>query len=572
MPGLPPLIVQSDGSILLEVDNPLYEEARDSLARFASLEKSPEHFHTYRITPLSLWNAAAAGMPAEAMIDSLTRHGRYDLPDNVRLDILEYVSRYGRLSLVRENDDLLLICHDPSLMAQVTRQPELAPLIKEQRDQSTLVADPAQRGRLKWALVRLGYPAEDLAGYVEGAPLALRLLRVARSGQPFRLRRYQKDAVAHFHAGGAAHGGSGVITLPCGAGKTVVGMGVMEKLQTATLILTPSTVAARQWIDELLDKTSLQPEDIGEYSGQLKQLRPVTVTTYQILTYRPRRSEDFPHFDLFNREDWGLIIYDEVHLLPAPIFRITADIQARRRLGLTATLVREDAREEEVFSLIGPKKYDLPWRELEQQGWIAAADCSEIRIPLSDEERLAYAIAPMKDRYRIAAENPAKLPVLERLLEWHRGDSILIIGQYLDQLHRISKRLKAPLITGRSSVAERRQRFEDLRLKRLNILVVSKVANFSVDIPDVNVAIQVSGTFGSRQEEAQRLGRLLRPKSNGGKAYIYSLVSRDTRDQEFAAKRQLFLTEQGYRYTILYDDEICDEEGPATNLSERECP
>jgi len=328
--GLPPLIVQSDGSILLEVDNPLYEEARDSLARFASLEKSPEHFHTYRITPLSLWNAAAAGMPAEAMIDSLIRHGRYDLPDNVRLDIFEYVSRYGRLSLVREKDDLLLICHDPSLMAQVTRQPELAPLIKEQRDQSTLVADPAQRGRLKWALVRLGYPAEDLAGYVEGAPLALRLLRVTRSGQPFRLRHYQEDAVAHFHAGGAAHGGSGVITLPCGAGKTVVGMGVMEKVQAATLILTPSTVSARQWIDELLDKTSLLPEDIGEYSGQLKQLRPVTVTTYQILTYRPRRSQDFPHFDLFNREDWGLIIYDEVHLLPAPIFRVTADIQARR--------------------------------------------------------------------------------------------------------------------------------------------------------------------------------------------------------------------------------------------------
>jgi DNA excision repair protein ERCC-3 len=521
-----PLVIQSDRTILLEVQNDLYEAARDALARFAELEKSPEYLHTYRLTPLSLWNAAAAGLSAPEIIGALGQYSKYDLPGNIRAEIVEQVSRFGRVRLLRQADALVLASDDAPLMAELARHKAIAPLIRAQPDAYTLLADLADRGRLKQALVGVGYPAQDEAGYTEGRHQPIHLRMPALSGDPFVLRHYQQAAVQVFHAGGAASGGSGVIVLPCGAGKTLVGMGVMAALQTATLILTPSTVAARQWIGELLDKTTLTRDEIGEYTGQAKDIRPVTIATYQIISYRSRRSQGYPHFALFDREDWGLIIYDEVHLLPAPVFRITADLQARRRLGLTATLVREDGHEKDVFSLIGPKKYDVPWKVLEKQGWIATAECHEIRLNLPDDLRMEYALVDDREKYRFAAENPAKLRVLEQVLAKHRHDNVLIIGQYLNQLDKIVARLGVPLITGQTPVAERERLFALFRAGDITCLVVSKVANFAVDLPDANVLIQVSGTFGSRQEEAQRLGRILRPKRNGLLAHFYTLVTR----------------------------------------------
>ena len=530
------------------------------LARFAELEKSPEHIHTYRLTPLSLWNAASSGLSGQDIVGALEKYSKYDLPGNVRVDIYDYISRYGRVKMIMRDGALLLVSDDRPLIAEIARHKRMQPFIIRQADDLTLQVDATQRGHVKLVLVQIGYPAEDLAGYVTGAELSFRLLPVTNSDQPFSLRQYQQEAVDVFYARGQVSGGSGVIVLPCGAGKTMIGMGVMEKLQTATLILTPSTVAVRQWIDELLDKTDLSPDDIGEYSGLVKEIRPVTISTYQILTYRKRRTDTFPHFKLFNERNWGLIIYDEVHLLPAPVFRITAEIQSRRRLGLTATLIREDGRETDVFSLIGPKKYDVPWKDLEKQGWIASAECHEIRLPLPDDLRMEYAVADQRKKFRLSAENPAKLKIIKQLLIKHREDTVLVMGTYLDQLHEIAEAVGAPLITGKTPVRERRKLFEQIRQGELGILVVSKVANFSIDLPDVNVAIQVSGTFGSRQEEAQRLGRILRPKKHGLLAHFYTLVTRDTRDQEFAARRQLFLTEEGYRYEILYDHEIADYE------------
>ena len=557
-----PLVIQSDKSVLLEANNDLYPEARDALARFAELEKSPEYIHTYRITPLSLWNAAAAGLSAAEIVDTLELYSKYDLPNNVRIDILELVSRYGRLKLSKYADNLLLSSTDRALVEEILRNKHLAPLIHSRVDETSLRIETVNRGRLKHALIGFGYPAEDLAGYVEGAGLALALRNPTQGGQPFGLRSYQQDAVDVFHAGGKVTGGSGVIVLPCGAGKTMVGMGVMAALQTQTLILSPSTVAARQWIRELLDKTSLTEDQIGEYTGLAKEIRPVTIATYQIITYRKRKSEEFPHFALFNEADWGLIIYDEVHLLPAPVFRITADLQARRRLGLTATLVREDGRQADVFSLIGPKKVDVPWKVLEKQGWIAEAECVEVRVPLNDTDRMTYALTPDEEKYHFAAANPVKLHVLDALLAKHPDDAILIIGMYLDQLDQVAARYQVPLINGQTPVREREKLFEQFRQGEVRVLVVSKVANFAIDLPDANVAIQISGTFGSRQEEAQRLGRILRPKHNGLLAHFYSITSRDTRDQDFAANRQLFLTEQGYQYTILYDHELASYHPP----------
>jgi DNA excision repair protein ERCC-3 len=553
-----PLVVQSDKTVLLEVQNDLYPDARDALARFAELEKSPEYIHTYRITPLSLWNAAAAGTDAQEVISSLERFSKYDLPVNLRVDITDIISRFGRLKLSRQDDFLLLSSTDQALIEEIVRHKTLAPLIQSRLDALTLLIDPANRGRVKQALITFGYPAEDLAGYVTGETLPFQLRPVSLSGHAWSLRPYQLDSVERFHAGGDLRGGSGVIVLPCGAGKTMVGMGAMSALQTATLILTPSTVAARQWIQELLDKTTLTEDQIGEYTGLEKTIRPVTIATYQIMTYRKRRLDEFPHFALFNQANWGLIIYDEVHLLPAPVFRITAELQARRRLGLTATLVREDGRQTDVFSLIGPKKYDVPWKVLEKQGWIAEAECYEIRVPLQENDRMTYALTPDVEKYHYASGNPAKYEVLDAVLEKHPDDNILIIGMYLDQLDIIAKRYDAPLITGKTPVREREKLFARFRSGEVRMLVVSKVANFAIDLPDANVAIQISGTFGSRQEEAQRLGRILRPKQNGLLAHFYSIVTRDTRDQDFAANRQLFLTEQGYHYTILYAHELQD--------------
>jgi DNA excision repair protein ERCC-3 len=558
-----PLIVQSDRSLLLEVDNKLYSSARDDLARFAELEKSPEHIHTYRITPLSLWNAASAGVSAEIVLGVLERYSKFDLPSNVLTDIKDYISRFGRIKLTKSEDgDLLLRADDPMLIAEVARNKKIQPYVLSQPDRNTLRIDPRMRGHVKHALVLFGYPAEDLAGYTDGDALQLALLEQSvRDGAPFGLRPYQINAASAFWAGGTVHGGSGVVVLPCGAGKTVVGLGTMSQAQTHTLILTPSTTAVRQWIAEILDKTTLTADQVGEYTGDKKEVKPITVTTYQMLTYRPSISAvnentgeigEFPHFEIFTKHDWGLIIYDEVHLLPAPVFRVTAEIQARRRLGLTATLVREDGRETDVFSLIGPKKYDVPWKDLEKQGWIATAECTEIRMPLTPEERMEYTLNDdNRIKYRIAAENPIKIDVLEALLERHQDDCVLVIGQYIEQLNAIAKKFNAPLITGKTPNAERDRLYGEFRSGSLKMMVVSKVANFAIDLPDANVAIQVSGTFGSRQEEAQRLGRILRPKKDGSVASFYTLVTHDTKDQDFSTNRQLFLTEQGYRYNIV---------------------
>src|SRR5438034_9664108 len=561
-----PLIVQGDRSILVEVDNSRYAEARDALAPFAELEKSPEHIHTYRLTNLSLWNAAAAGMTAQAMIEVLERYSKFPLPSNLPANITGIVGRYGRVRLERVSDrgvdtprspdtphsPLRLVCPDRPLLEELIRQPRVREFLGDPLDETSFIVDAAFRGVLKQALISVGYPAEDLAGYTEGAVLPIRLRTgvMANPARPFHVRDYQREAAEIFYAGGDVRGGSGVIVLPCGAGKTIVGLAAMALLQRSTLVLTTSITAVKQWRRELLDKTDLPDDQIAEYTGESKAIGPVTLATYQILTHRPDKKEDFPHFKLFDSRDWGLIIYDEVHLLPAPVFRATADIQARRRLGLTATLVREDGHETDVFSLIGPKKYDVPWRDLEKQGWIATATCTEVRLPLPAERRLEYATAPQREKYRVAAENPLKLEATAALVARHRDDQVLIIGQYLEQPEQIARRFEAPLITGKVPSRDRERLYQQFRTGEVKLLVVSKVANFSIDLPDANVAIQVSGTYGSRQEEAQRLGRILRPKKNGVQAHFYALVTRDTLDQTFAANRQLFLTEQGYRYTI----------------------
>jgi DNA excision repair protein ERCC-3 len=553
-----PLIVQGDRTILLEVDNPLHAVARDAIAPFAELEKSPEHIHTYRLTPLSLWNAAAAGMSADLMVAALEKYSKFPVPSNVPPDLCEMVSRYGRVVLRRVDGQLRLITHDRPLLEELARQRGVRDYLGERLDETSFAIDNAHRGVLKQALISVGYPAEDLAGYTAGAALPLALSPTMQSGLPFVVRDYQQGAVDAFYAGGDVRGGSGVIVLPCGAGKTVVGLAAMAALRTETLILTTSTTAVEQWRREILDKTDLDPALIGTYTGDSKTMAPVTLATYQIVTYRPQKDGEFPHFHLFDERDWGLIIYDEVHLLPAPVFRITADIQARRRLGLTATLVREDHREEDVFSLIGPKKYDVPWRVLESKGWIAEAQCHEVRLGLPAPLRMEYALAEWRDKFRLASENPVKEELLAILLDRYQGpdDRVLVIGQYLKQLRRIAERFDMPLITGQTPNDLRQELYDKFRDGELRRLVLSKVGNFAIDLPDANVMIQVSGTFGSRQEEAQRLGRILRPKNGELPACFYTLVSRDTREMDFAHHRQLFLTEQGYNYEILDESDL----------------
>lgn len=554
-----PLIVQSDRTVLLEVDHPSYEDARDSLARFAELEKSPEHIHTYRISPLSLWNAAAAGLQADQILESLGNLSKYEIPQNISREIAEFIERYGQVRLVKREDRLVLESEDAILIAEIGAHKSVQPFLVGTLDSHSLHIGGQYRGHIKQALIKLGFPVEDLAGYVTGTPLALEMRQKTKDGKPFEMRDYQRSAVRSFHLDGGPRGGSGVIVLPCGAGKTVVALGVLATLQCQALILTANTVALRQWRSELLDKTSLTPDEIGEYSGEEKLIRPVTLATYQILTYRKSKDDEFLHFGLFDEKGWGLIVYDEVHLLPAPVFRITSEIQARRRLGLTATLVREDGREEDVFSLIGPKRYDMPWKLLERQGWIAVAHCREIRLDIPDESRMEYALANRREKFRLASENPEKITVIRALLNRHPGDQILVIGQYIRQLKDIAKAFDIPLITGSTPLNERLQLYDAFRTGAIKRLVVSKVANFAIDLPDANVAIQVSGTFGSRQEEAQRLGRILRPKSDNSIATFYSVISRNSLDQEYAVNRQLFLTEQGYQYTIHDSHEYTEE-------------
>jgi len=490
------------------------------------------------------------------VVDALIRFSRYEVPQNIVAEVRDYVSRYGLLKLVRRDEKLLLTSERSELITEIWRNRSVRPNLLGQVDAHSIEIAPVVRGHVKQALIKIGFPVDDLAGYVAGEDLAIALRATMLDGRPFEPRQYQTEAAELFHAGGSERGGSGVICLPCGAGKTVVGMLAMAKLGKHTIILCTNITAVRQWIRELLDKTTLREDDIGEYTGETKALRPVTVTTYQILTYRKKKGDPFPHFEIFNAMNWGLIIYDEVHLLPAPVFRMTAEIQARRRLGLTATLVREDGREDDVFSLIGPKKYDVPWKVLESQGWIASASCTELRVDLPQDLRLEYALATLRAQIRIAAENPAKFDIVRRLVERHRRGRVLIIGQYLAQLHKISDELDAPIITGKTRNAERDRLFEAFRTGEVPLLIVSKVGNFAVDLPDANVAIQVSGTFGSRQEEAQRLGRILRPKSDGTMARFYAIVTRNTKDQDFASNRSLFLTEQGYSYEILSADEV----------------
>lgn len=542
-----PLIVQSDRTVLLEVAHPQADEARHALAVFAELERAPEHIHTYRITRLGLWNARAAGHQAAEMLEVLDRYSKFPVPTSVATDLTETVNRYGRLVIDRVDTDeasqLRLRSDDPAVLVEVTKSKKVAPLLEGQLDDGSFAVGAWARGELKQELVKLGWPAEDLAGYTPGTPHEFSL-DPERSEQGWDLRPYQQEAIDHFFAGG-----SGVVVLPCGAGKTLVGAGAMATAKTTTLILVTNTVSARQWRDELLKRTTLTPEEIGEYSGQVKEIRPVTIATYQILT--AKRSGEYAHLALLNALDWGLIVYDEVHLLPAPVFKLTAELQARRRLGLTATLVREDGRESDVFSLIGPKRFDAPWKEIEAQGFISPASCFEIRIDLPADERMHYAAAADDERYRIAATAPAKLDVVRDLVAKHAGERILVIGQYLDQIDEIAETLGVPQLTGATPVDERERLFQEFRNGTTPVLVVSKVANFSVDLPEATVAIQVSGSYGSRQEEAQRLGRLLRPKQSGLPANFYTLVSRDTVDQDFAQNRQRFLAEQGYAYTIL---------------------
>ena len=546
-----PMIVQSDRTILLEVDNPGFIDARNALARFAELEKSPEHIHTYRLSPLSLWNAASLGLTSEQVTVDLRRFSKYEIPRNIEFEIAEQMGRYGKLKLTADGGMLRLEATDVHIITEIWNNNQLRLYLDELIDNYTILIAPINRGLVKQSLIKMGFPVEDLAGYTDGQHLDITLRDRAADGGRFGLRAYQHEAVDVFYAGGSERGGSGVVVLPCGSGKTIIGIGVMEKCAMNTLILTTNITALRQWRDELLDKTTLTSDQIGEYSGEVKNIKPVTIATYHILTYRRNKLQEFPHFSLFNREDWGLIVYDEVHLLPAPVFRYTADIQAKRRLGLTATLVREDGRETDVFSLIGPKKYDIPWKDLERQGWIATATCTEVRVPLTEDSRMLYATSTLRRKHRIAAENPVKNEVVEHLIDRHRNDLVLVIGQYLTQLEAIALQFNAPIITGKVDNLEREKLYRAFRSGEIKLLVVSKVANFAVDLPDANVAIQVSGTFGSRQEEAQRLGRILRPKKDGSSARFYSVVTRETLDQEFSAKRQLFLTEQGYAYEIV---------------------
>ncbi|MFZ4123834.1 MAG: DNA repair helicase XPB [Candidatus Planktophila sp.] len=540
-----PLIVQSDKTLLLDIDHAMSTECRRAIAPFAELERSPEHIHTYRLTNLGLWNARAAGHDAEMVIDTLIKYSRYAVPHSILVDVAETMSRYGRLRLEADPiHGLILVTTDTAVLEEVIRAKKIAPLLGVRIDNETIAVHPSQRGQIKQSLLRLGWPAEDFAGYVDG-----QAHDIALKEDGWKIRPYQELAAEGFW-----HGGSGVVVLPCGAGKTIVGAAAMAHAKATTLILVTNTVAARQWREELLKRTTLNEDEIGEYSGAKKEIRPVTIATYQVMT--KKKDGVYAHLDLFDTHDWGLIIYDEVHLLPAPIFRFTADIQSRRRLGLTATLVREDGMEGEVFSLIGPKRFDVPWKEIESQGYIAPAQCVEVRVNLSETERLSYATAEPEERYRFCATTRTKRNVVESLVAHHAGEQILVIGQYIDQLDELSEVLGVPLIKGETPVKEREILFNKFRTGEVTCLVVSKVANFSIDLPDATIAIQVSGAFGSRQEEAQRLGRILRPKSDGRSATFYSVVSRDTIDQDFAQNRQRFLAEQGYAYKIIDADDV----------------
>lgn len=567
-----PLIVQSDRTLVLNTvitrtdangmalrdekgrplmdEHPRFAEARDALSTFAELEKSPDYLHTYRITPISVWNAAALGLGVQDLVGRLEEYSCVPIPETVIQDVSTWIRRYGLLRIERRDGRFVLLSEDQEALAEVLGHSSIRKLTERGED-GELYVQETDRGSIKQAMIKIGYPVDDQGGYIEGDSFEVPLAESLGSGKPFQLRAYQVGAAESFYQGGSVTGGNGVVVLPCGAGKTVVAIAAMNLVATKTLILTTNTVAVRQWRDEIIDKTGVHPDDVAEYTGESKDVRPITITTYQMVTWRRSKHGEFEHFSLFSRENWGLVIYDEVHLLPAPIFRVTAALQARRRLGLTATLIREDGKEDEVFCLIGPKRYEVPWKVLEGQGFIASASCIEVRVPLDSAQRSTYNMADARRKFRIASENPAKVAVVCQLIEKHQEGRILVIGQYIDQLKELARYLKVPLITGKTPNADREALYADFRSGRERVLIVSKVGNFAIDLPDANVAIQVSGTFGSRQEEAQRLGRILRPKSDGSNAVFYAVVSLGSRDQEFAQKRQLFLAEQGYSYEII---------------------
>ncbi|MCL2155561.1 MAG: DEAD/DEAH box helicase [Leptospirales bacterium] len=549
-----PVIVQSDNTLLVEVNNSAFEDARNAISQFSELEKSPEHIHTYRITPLSLWNAAASGLKVHDIIAYLERYSKYEIPDSVYTSINEQMKRYGLLKLVMVNEDLILTSTDLTLINEIVYNKKIQNYILDRVDSNNVKVKKLFRGHIKQALIKIGFPVEDLAGYEDGDPCDIVVRPLDADGKGLAFRDYQSDSVNAFYKGGGPEGGSGVVVLPCGAGKTMVGIGVMAEIKSETLVLVTNTIALRQWKEELLIRTMLSEDMIGEYSGDKKEIKPITIATYNILTYRKNKKEDFLHFDLFNSKNWGLIIYDEVHLLPAPVFRLTSEIQGKRRLGLTATLIREDGLEADVFSLIGPKKYDIPWKILEKTKWIATALCTEIRIELPEDKRVQYSLSKDREKFRIASENPKKINFVKKILEHHTDSNIIIIGQYIAQLEEYKKVLRFPMISGSTPLSEREDLYKKFRNGEIKYLIVSKVANFSIDLPDANVAIQISGTFGSRQEEAQRLGRVLRPKKNDNYAYFYTIITSNSVEEKFSLNRQLFLTEQGYTYSIMNEE------------------
>lgn len=573
-----PLIVQGDRSLLLDVHAPLAEECRNALIPFAELEKSPEHLHTYKLSPLSLWNAASAGFSAEDAIAVLQKFARYDVPQSIVMWIKEIASRFGKIKLIQGSDveipgatpDKNIIEHYLYLVA------ESLPIFKEiganttvkkvilnnsgivneaDAPENSFLIKLTDRGTIKQLLLQAGWPVKDEVALTDGEPLNVNLRQTTASGAPLNIRQYQTNSAKALVGDKGPGTGFGTIVLPCGAGKTVVGMTIMDMLKTSTLIITTNISAVHQWIDELLDKTDLTPDQIAEYSGENKDIKQVTVATYQVLTWRPTKDGPYPHFSIFHERPWGLIIYDEVHMLPAPVFRVVAELQAVRRVGLTATLVREDGCEGYVFSLVGPKRYDVPWKELERDHWIASAECIEVRVDLPTYKEIDYAVSTAREKHKIASMNPDKLPIVKQIIEKCPEDKILVIGQYLQQLDEIVKELGCPIITGKTPTAERDRIYGDFKAGKIKVLVVSKVANFAIDLPDASLAIQVSGTFGSRQEEAQRLGRILRPKER--KSRFFTIITRNTVEEEFGSNRQKFLAEQGYEYKIVrYNGEL----------------
>lgn len=569
-----PIIIQADGSLLLEVNSDDFEDIRQYLLNFAELIKSPEHIHTYRITNVSLWNAATFKFTPEDIIEFLTKYSAYDVPKNIAYQIKDTIGKYGRIKIIKENNKYYLQSDDEDIIREVRAYKSIENYLLYEDGNDVLgdnddndndmscnriQIDGLYRGHIKLALIHYGYPVEDLGGYKNGTPLPFKFReKTLTGGVDFDLRYYQKSAVEVFHANGAVYGGAGVVTLPCGSGKTVVGIGVMGKVQMHTLIITTGVTACKQWRDEIVDKTDIPADMVGLYNGENKTIKPVTIATYKILTYRKNKKSEFTHLSLFFEQNWGLIVYDEVHLLPAPIIRVTSEIQSMRRLGLTATLVREDGLESDVFCLIGPKKFDMPWRELESKNFIAKAYCYDIRVMLDRSQKEDYVMATDRPKFRIASENVAKVDVVKNLLKILEGKNILIIGQYISQLESLQKILNVPIITGKTSQDERDKIYGDFKTGKIKTLIVSKVANFAVDLPDANALIQISGTFGSRQEEAQRLGRVLRPKSGENISFFFSVITMDTKEEDFAHNRQVFLTEQGYHYEIL-DDESLDD-------------